>query len=218
MEEFNNRINDPAYIDTSLYDELTRISLTEGFNFGMSVSYRPFQFISLGVYGGYQFGKTERDIRTILNQYDVFTPNDTFPGKRMFEVQSINVGLNSSLIINQMNFWKSRAELKNIECVINLKTGFGWASLFRDDVFERGVPDDSKGVFKSKGFQFVSTIQLGYILTNSNYFSSIGIQAGYQYYITSDLQSESGLFLPIDDRRRLNFSGFTVGAYLSIGR
>lgn len=218
MNEFNDRINDPVYIDTSIYDELTRISLTEGYNFGLSVSYRPFQFISFGVYGGYQFGRTERDIRIILNQYDVFTPNDTIPGKRMFEVQSINVGLNSSLIINQMNFWKNRAGLKNIECLINLKTGYGWAHLFKDDVFEGVNPDDSKEAYRSKGFQFVSTVQLGYILANSNYFSSIGIQAGYQHYITTDVQAENELFFPSGDRTQLNFSGFTVGAYLSIGR
>ena len=77
MNNFNERINDPAFIDTSLYDELSRISLSEGFNFGMSISYRPFQFISLGVYGGYQFGSIKRDLRIVFYQGNNGIPNDT---------------------------------------------------------------------------------------------------------------------------------------------
>ncbi|MEX2485323.1 MAG: hypothetical protein WED10_12205 [Brumimicrobium sp.] len=218
MKEFNDRINDPKYIDTNYYKELLPISLSEGFNFEMTVSYRPFQYISLGVYGGYQFGKTERDIRIIQHQYDIYTPNDTTRGKRIYEVQSLNIGLNASLILSQMNFWSKKTSLSNIECAININTGYGWAYLFKDDVFDGFVPNSSKEVYRSKGFQFVSTIQLGYILSNNNYFSSIGLKAGYQHYITSDAQAENGLLFPNGDKTRLDFSGFTVGAYLSIGR
>ncbi|MEX1191195.1 MAG: hypothetical protein WEA99_04425 [Brumimicrobium sp.] len=218
MGDFNERINDPAYIDTNIYDELSQISLSEGFSFGLSTTYQPFNFISFGVYGGYQFGKTERDIRIIQHQYDIYTPNDTVRGKRMHEVQSLNIGLNASLILSQMNFWSKKTSLSNIECAININTGYGWAYLFKDDVFDGFVPNSSKEVYRSKGFQFVSTIQLGYILSNNNYFSSIGLKAGYQHYITSDAQAENGLLFPNGDKTRLDFSGFTVGAYLSIGR
>jgi hypothetical protein len=218
MDAFNDRINDPAYIDTQYYEKLLPISLDKGFNFGMALTYQPFQYISFGVYGGYQFGKQARDIRIILHQFDEFKPNDTIFGKRIHEIQSINIGLNTSLIINQMNFWKGKSALSNIECAINVKTGYGWAYLFEDEVFEETIPNNSKGVYRSKGFQFVPTVQLGYILSNNDYFSSIGLQAGYQYYVTSDSQAENGLFFPDGDRTRLDFSGYTVGAYLNIGR
>lgn len=218
MGEFNERINDPVFIDTNLYDNLSRISLTEGFNFGMSVSYRPFQFISLGVYGGYQFGKTERDIRII--NYDPFWPNDTFPGKRTFKTESIQVGVVSSFIFNQLNFWKNKSSLSRIESSLNLQVGYGWANLITDDDFEGEdvTENDMKSLYSSSGFQIVSSYKLGYILSNNRYFSSIGLKIGYQLFKTSDLQAEGGLFYPHNKKTKLDFSGFNIGLYLSIGR
>lgn len=218
MKEFNDRINDPAYIDKFYYDELTNISLTEGFNFGMSVSYRPFKFISIGVYGGYQFGKEERDLRIILNQDDIYTPNDTFPGKRMFEVQSINAGLNSSLLFNEMSFWKSRSGLSRIETSFNLQIGFGWASFNTYDSFEGFIDNDIKRIYNSAGLQLISTLKIGYLLSKGKYFSSVGLKLGYQYFQTSDLQSEGDVYYTYDRKTKLDFSGFNAGLYLSIGR
>lgn len=218
MGEFNQRINDPAYIDKFYYDELTHISLTEGLNFEMSVFYRPFQFISFGVYGGYQSGKTERDIRVILNQYDIYTPNDTFPGKRMFEVQSINAGLNASLLFNEMGFWKSRPQLARFEASLNLQIGIGWASFNTYDSFEGLIDNDIRRFYYSSGLQLISTLKIGYLLTKGKYLSSVGLKFGYQYFQTSDLQSEGDAYYPYNRKTKLDFSGFNVGLYLSIAR
>lgn len=218
MEEFNDRINDPAFQDTSLYDNFSQISLSEGVNFGMSVLYQPFQFISLGVYGGYQFGKTTGDIRLILSQYGTPAFNDTFPGKRTFKTQSVQIGLRTNIILNQMDFWKKKLPSSRLESSINFRTGYGFATLFTDYSFEGLAQDDIGFFYYSSGFQFVSTYKLGYLLSNKKYFSSIGISVGYQYFQTGNLLSEGGEHYVNNRKTKLDFSGFNVGLYLSIGR
>ena len=218
MNEFNERINNPAFIDTSLYDELSRISLSEGFNFGMSISYRPFKFISLGVYGGYQYGSVKRDLRFVFYQGGNGIPNDTLFLERRYEAQSYNAGLNAKLIFNQMNFWSKYSLLKKIESGLNIQVGYGWTSLMTYDSSEEYGNEDFKGYYYAQGVQLTSSFKIGYILTKNNYFSSIGLSLGYQYYVTSDLQAEGGLFFPNNEKTKLDFSGFNIGLYLSIGR
>lgn len=218
MNEFNERINDPAFIDTSLYDELSRISLSEGFNFGMSISYRPFKFISLGVYGGYQYGSVKRDLRFVFYQGGNGIPNDTLFLERRYEAQSYNAGLNAKLIFNQMNFWAKYPMLSKVESGINIQIGYGWASLLTHDSSQEFDTGHIKGFSSSQGVQLTSTFQIGRIISNNKYFSSIGLNLGYQYFITSDLQAEGGIYYPNNERTKFDFSGFNIGLYLSIGR
>tara|TARA_B100000508_G_scaffold85763_1_gene66702 strand:+ start:7504 stop:8202 length:699 start_codon:yes stop_codon:yes gene_type:complete len=212
MKLLNDRINDKDYIDTSFYNELDPLSFSEVFDFGISITHQPFKCLDFGIYGSCQLGSVFREIRLINYSSNPNLPNDTTFGKRHFDVRSLHVGVTSDLIIHQMDFWKNTVPYKKLELSWNFRMGCGSSYLYYYDRFESGLQNDKKSVYNSNGIQLASGIKLGFIITNRDYFSSFGIKFGYQYYRT-----ESFIF-PYEEKIDLDFSGFTVGLYLSIGR
>ncbi|PWH85503.1 hypothetical protein [Brumimicrobium oceani] len=218
MDELNQRINDTSYIESFLYEELIDVSINKGIGFGLFATYQPFKLFNLGLYGSFQSGLAERDLRVILYQFDPFTSNDTLIGKRTNEVYSMIFGITSEFLIHNLDFWKHSTFLSRIESTVKLNGGYSKAKMFWSDQFL--VNNNTiKRIYKSNGFHLAASLKLGFTILKNPIFSNIGFSMGYQYLQTSNLQSVEGAFFPEESNKtNLDFSGITAGLYLTVGK
>jgi hypothetical protein len=218
MTAFNERINNPDNFGFLSDKALNDISISSGFKHGLIISYQTSPYFSLGFYGSFQNGNVIREIN--YSSELPFEPFfDTVIGERRYKINSINVGVSSSFLLHNLNFWQKYPSLVKLESAITFQIGYGFANMGWYDVHKYTVDEVLMRKFKSNGLDLGGGLRLGYILLNDNLFSSIGFSFGYQYFITSNLKSEGGkLFIDESNTTTLDFSGFNAGVYLTLGK
>lgn len=221
LKKFNQLLNDYSYVHEEKYDS---ISLKKGWNFGLDISYAVIKPLSIGIYGNYQYTKGHRN-----TYFDLEYEPDKFVHlitRHNYSIQSYSLGLSTSLILNNFNFWVSKNRLSKLEFLINLQIGYSFIyfNTIQKSIETPEVHVDDKGselynqIYKANGFQIIPSIRIGYILTNNNYFSSIGLKLGYQLLFTSPLKRGPEGTLTYSELSKLNLSGLSIGIYLTLGR
>lgn len=222
LESFNETLNNKEYIGSDIYDNA---AINDGYGFGLNFSYNINRCISFGIYGETQVGSVKQNIyNEIQDEYGNSIETIT---TRSFKVQSVNFGLNSNLHLNKFAFWESVPRLSKIETILNLKTGYGKAffisssNLKSDEInIHTGGMEYFNNIFTAEGFQIIASLQIGYILSDNKYFSSIGVKLGYQSLKTSSLKrgTEKVGYPANNQKTKLDLSGLVLGVYLNIGR
>lgn len=220
--ELNKVINNIDFVASEEYDD---VHFGKGINYGVNLSYNFLNHLSLGFYGEYQ--------KETLNQnqynYIEYLPNIYFEEiilKKM-SLETFSFGLQTELLLNTFPFWKNHKFLSKIETNVKIQAGYG-RSFFSAN--SRSIPTEDMNVnnngaelyhnvFYSEGFQLILALKLGYIISQNNYFSSIGLKVGYQYFDSSDLiQGKDKKSLMYNQSTKLSLSGFSLGIYLTFGR
>lgn len=222
LKDLNRLINDPYYTGYESYD---KVSIKNGVNYGLHLSYNFIAPLSLGIYGAYQHGSTSQKLYYDLEyQPGYYVQEITL---KELNVYSYSFGLNTNFILNNLPFWENNSWLSRVESNLSLQTGFG--KVFYSSDMEM-IPTEQlnvhnagtelyRDVYSSEGFQLIASLKLGYILTQNKYFSSIGLKIGYQYFTTTALEQGNKNKSPLTGREtKINLSGLTVGIYLTFGR
>lgn len=222
LVEFNQLVNDAYYVGSADFDQVT---LKDGMSYGLALSCPIMPVLSLGIYGEHQRSSADRK-----NYQDFeYLPGYSVQIVRLnkYSVQSYSAGLNANLILNKLSFWAKRPRLSKIESNFNLQAGYGKAAFISSSEMvptaEMNVHNAGtelyKSIYASDGLQLIASLKLGYVLSNKNYFSSIGFKIGYQYFVTSSLTQGRDKREPILGREtKLDLSGLTAGIYLTFGR
>lgn len=218
LGEFNKSIdkmnsNSSLILNTDEYSEIRG-----GMDYGLAVNLQISQCFNLGIYGEYFSGKSKNEF-ILISGGEFGTPIDTSYWTRHLEVNSLILGLKSSFFISKSAFWKKHDWLSKIESAIDLSVGYSFSGfIFYNNI--SGVPSGTgKEINKVSGIQLKSQFKIGYLITNSTYFSSIGFKVGYQYLNTSRLKGgQFNYFFNEENAPRLNFSGLTAGIYLTFGK
>ena len=222
LVDFNKLVNDAYYVGSADFDQ---VALKGGMSYGLALSFPVMPVLSLGLYGEHQ--------RSSANQknYEEYEYQPGYSvqlvGLRKYNIQSYGVGLNANLILNKLSFWANSARFSKFESSFNLQAGYGkgifsssseMVATEQMNVHNAGI-ELYKGVYTANGFQLLASLKLGYVLSDQNYFSSIGFKVGYQYFLTSSLTQGSDKREPILGREtKLDLSGLTAGIYLTLGR
>jgi len=215
LESFNETLNNKKYIGTDNYDN---VAIKNGFAIGINISYSFNNFIGFGIYGETQSGLIKQNIYYQFED-EYGNPTESITLIRDFKIQSFSAGLSTNLLLNNLKFWRDISCLTNFESGINIQTGYGKAFFLSGSNWENANENNlAKGLSYSRGFQLITSFKMGYILTHEKYFSSIGIKFGYQYFSTSPLKFGDEIYPEPGRETKLNFSGWSLGIYLNLGR
>lgn len=213
MEELNSQLNDENYIQSDIVED---VLISDGVNHKLTISYQPCRFFNLGIYAAYQFGSAKRKI--VISEDSQGYPIVPIIGTTYYDVKAISVGIYTELLLNNLSIWPNYSFLSKIEANFTLQTGFVKNLFFVYSKYNNTLTNPYKARFTSEGIQLISLLKLGYILTDNNYFSSIGGAFGYQFFRVSDLKNHSDGSYPQDKDTKLDFSGLSLGVYITIGR
>lgn len=229
FSELNELINDEYYAGSVSYD---KVLMEGGMSYGLNVLYVVTPFINIGLYGEFQNSSTtqkkyyEYGVDPTVNFQDVIL--------NTYRVQSYNLGISTNFNLNNVSFWKNTSWLSRIDSKINLQIGYGKAffiskskTISSEYLESINLDVDNAGsellavIYSSDGFQAIASLKLGYQLSKSRYFTSVGINVGYQYFTTNAINYKRGdekIFPHPELRTKLDLSGLTAGIYLTIGR
>lgn len=195
--------------------------IEKGQMFGLSINYRPSKYFNVGLFSLYQYGSqslTPKFIETddfgkVIAQHE---------RNYQLKTQAISFGVSSTFFLNtllKLDQKKSKL-LQNLKLGIGLNGGVAYSKVI-SDMRSKSLPSASYyEFFESMDFQGQAFVDIGYYFSNSNFFSSIGIKLGYQYFVTKTvrdrLDNEWIIFneYPIN----LDFSGLFIGTYIMIGK
>lgn len=217
-----NELND--YIDGVISDWpdnmtlLNREKMTIGRDFGLSLNYQVASLFNIGIYSKFSKGQSINDFRTIIPSEPIMgIPADTVYNGVTYTMTNTIIGIYSNFSINNMAFWPKENWLSRVESKVTIGVGYSYSRFINS-----GEPKLIKGFFGEvnpvSGIHLMGNLKIGYKLVKNPVFSSVGIQAGYQYLITSHLKGESLITFKENEAPRLNFSGLTAGIYLTFGK
>jgi hypothetical protein len=222
MSNTNSIILNESYLSVGELN-LPRIdSFSDAVNFSTNISYQFLNNWSFGVYGNFQ--------SATVNHYDGlyivdgdFNILDTIDVQRKYLTTTISFGITSRLnISNLLGFQKKQGMLNRLLIGLNLSTGYG---LSKFKVVEYWSFDDNVGLemnrfnYKANGYQSKIGMDFGFILSKKSLITSIGLNLGYQRYVTDNFSNRTGAtFLNTGYNSNVDFSGLYFGGNLTLSR
>lgn len=218
MDEFNKSVDRVNSNSLLILNSEEHSEINDGFGYGLAINLQISQCFNIGLYGNYFVGKSKNDF-ILISGGEFGTPIDTSYWSRHHEVTSSVIGLKSSFFLSKAAFWKNRDWLSKVESRIDLGVGYSFSKF----IFYNMIQDVSSGAAKEvnqvSGIHLKGQLKIGYVISNSTCFSSIGIMFGYQHLNTSRLKgAEFNYYFNEENAPRLNFSGLTSGIYLTFGK
>lgn len=225
MESLNDYLGDPLYPfiggDVIITADGKRI-MDEGVEFSGSIDYQIFKFIDMGFSSSYIQQSTDISLRFLVVPYPEFPEyNYSFNSTNRINVSAFSFGINSSFRFSDfLGFHKSSNSLiKRLDIATRLSCGY--SSMTFDE--RRFLLDNLTGdTFKGHSVYGKSELGISYRI-GKDFFSSIGVKAGYQIMKTENLKDRSNneaVYGNLDAPKRigLDFSGFYYGLFLTFGK
>jgi hypothetical protein len=220
MDDLNTFLLDTSTIMPSRYDSVT---VNNGVNYSLSLSYRFTPLLGIGVEGGYQsgVGRGKPHIEYVNQgtgeQIDYFNETE-------IKTRAYTLGLTANLSLDYLfGFYKSESFVKKLDLSFELAGGIAFSKLSDFLYNPYSNYEDRKIFHKSTDFYGNASLNIGYQLTSNKLFSSIGLKFGYQLLRTKPVKSDVGTVIQFDGFNfyrdtKLNFSGLFIGTYFTLGK
>lgn len=215
MDELNESTDE---VFASYASQINRSRLKNGMSYWFGINIHPHRLFNLGMYSNYLIGRSINKT-TLITGGEFGTPVDTIYGSRNQDASSIVIGVKSTLFISDFKFWGEKKWLSKIESMIDVGAGYSFSQLSTRFVFSNKLPGGQAiEINKVTGYHFSGKLKLGYVTSNSLFFSSVGVSIGYQQLVTSRLKGGVNYFFDEENAPRLDFSGLTAGIYVTFGK
>ena len=194
-----------------------------GNNFSLGLNYQAFKSFDFGVYGSYQYGKS--DIVQGLSEQGNW--RNYHLGNAQLRTEAIGVGISSTYFFSEtLGFQEKESTLNRLHLGLEFNGGIGFSRAVISSTFETYPEANLYGFFNSQDFQGQLGLKVIYDFVKSPLITSLGLRIGYQYFKTNNLANlngnqmfginvqENGASQPVE----LDFSGIYVGTFLIIGK
>lgn len=226
MEKLNDFLLDTNYYNSIYfnYDSPPENTVNRGRSFKALISYQFLNFVDLGVYSSYQNGEITRYPR-----FDMVLWSDTvsYAGEYNLKTSAFSFGINSTFYVNKLlKFSEKSRALKRLLIGLEINGGIGYSKMV-DLVSYDGLTEFSLYNYSATNFQSEVALNIGFIVTKSKIWSSIGIKGGYQFFKTSNVRNSYGDELYGTSASlsggggktvNLDFSGYFFGFFVKIGK
>lgn len=222
VNHFNMENLNRFYIDSFAKKEnigLLKNHIKQGQQYYLSLNYRPIGLFDIGIYGGYQFGKSKHQptiSETDENGFLIQEHSADFEIK----TKALLIGVSSTWYISHLlKFQDKENVLNRLHIGIELNTGIGFSSITAILQCETFPIVSNYGSFNSNNFHGQIGLKTEYNFTKSPFLTTLGIKAGYQYLKTKIVRDRyKNEWIVSSQPINLDFSGFYLGAYMKFGK
>lgn len=197
-------------------------TIHSGQQFGLNLNYRVNGLFNVGVYGMYQFGKSNgKNIMTYTDDFG--NPTQTVECNCYeLKTESLGTGISSTWYISYLLGFqdKDSSFLSKTHLGIDFNVGMAFSKAIIDTRFQNFTDASNYDFFNSQDFQGQIGVRFEYEFAQKPFISSVGIKTGYNYLRTKKLKDRLGQDWIVADEKpiHLDFSGFYFGVFLKIGR
>lgn len=221
MSELNDIITDVSLIQHGQLNSPRDTKFERGLKITGSFGYQFSRLWEVGLKSNHQQGNCAHSDGFILpdglGSYDTLDVDITY----LSNTQSI--GLFTRMSINNLVSWDAKSNLLNrLMLGVQFSCSYGFSSFETNRLILEDQMIISEDVFYKANANFILAgveIDAGWLISKSNFVSSIGVNVGYQYFKTPDLANATGNnFMGSNRSVGVNLSGIYFGGYLKLGK
>ncbi|MBW7867095.1 MAG: hypothetical protein H3C31_02085 [Brumimicrobium sp.] len=199
-------------------NDFYREKLKRGNNFNIGINYSPIRYLSIGVFGGYQYASLKS---YKWHEYLDSELGKTIYTKRQFELkpEAWALGIAGTFYFSELIF--SKKVVQRTHFGIESKGSINSTKITSSNVlFTFYTSDNSKIYYHKYNLGVCLGILTEYDITQSPIITTIGLRMGYQWLKTGVMKDAANQEWLVNDKYPINldFSGLYYGVYLKIGK